>query len=357
MAENKAPVSITITPTSIVYAVVIVLIVWMLFYLKHLVLIVLTAIVIASSIEPAVVWFTKRKVARVWGVTFVYLIAFGVLFSVAYLLLPPVLNEAGAFISTLPNYLTTLNLNDLVSSDLIATTQRVVAGGPSLANTLFDLQRAFTSTGAGAFRAVSGIFGGVVSFFLIVLLSFYFAVQETGIDDFLRMVMPVKHQAYAVSLWRRSHHKIGLWMQGQLLLSILIAVLVYLWLTILTVPYALLIAVFAAIAELVPVFGSIAAGIPAVIMAYTTGGTTLALLAAGGYLVINQLQAHLIYPLVVKKVIGVPPLLVIIALIAGAELAGFLGVILAIPVAAVVREFLSDFEKSKSLRAAEAKNG
>jgi predicted PurR-regulated permease PerM len=356
MAE-KAPISITITPTSVVYAVVIVLLVWLLFYLKSLVLVVLTAIVIASSIEPGVLWFIKRGLARVWSVSIFYIVIFGFLFGVAYLMVPPVLSEAGSFLAILPNYLVSFNLSDLVSQDLITTTQRVVAGGPSLANTLFDLQKAFTPTGEGAFRAVSGIFGGVFSFFLIILLSVYFAVNETGIDDFLRLVMPVRHQAYAVSLWRRSQHKIGLWMQGQLILSLLIAVLAYLCLAIFQVPYALLLALFAAIAELVPVFGSIVAAVPAIIIAFGTGGISLAATIAVAYVVINQLQGHLIYPLVVKKVIGIPPLLVIIALIAGAQLAGFLGVLLAVPAAAVFREFLADFEKAK-YRAAEAeKNG
>ena len=347
MAENKGPVQITVTPSSVVYAVVIVLIVWLLFFLKHLVLIVLTAIVLASVIEPAVGWFIKRRIIRPVAVALVYLTIFGVLFGVAYLMLPPVLQESSGFLASLPNYLNRLNMTDLISNDLILATQRVVAGGPSLANTLFDLQQAFTSTGEGAFRAVSGVFGGFFSFFLILLLSVYFAVQETGIDDFLRIVVPVKHEAYAISLWRRSQKKIGRWMQGQLLLSLLIAILVYLWLTILGVPYALLIAVFAAIAELVPVFGSIVGAVPAVVVSYTAGGLPLMALALGGYAVINQLQAHLIYPLVVKKVIGIPPLLVILALIAGAQLAGFLGVILSVPVAAALQELVSDLDKHK----------
>lgn len=347
MAEGKGPISITITPTSVVYAVVVVLIVWLLFFLKHLVLIVLTAIVLASSLEPGIIWFMRRGVARVFAVSLLYLTILGVFFGVAYLMVPPILSEAGAFLATLPNYLTSFNLNQLISTDLITATQRVVAGGPSLANTLYDLQNAFTATGAGAFRAVSGIFGGVFSFFLIVLLSVYFAVNETGIDDFLRIVTPVKHQDYAVSLWRRSQQKIGLWMQGQLILSLIIAVLAYLILAIFQVPYALLLAVFAALAELVPVFGSIVAAIPAILIAFGAGGIHLALIITIGYIIINQLQGHLIYPLVVKKVIGIPPVLVIISLIAGAQLAGFLGVLLSVPVAAVLREFIADLEKAK----------
>lgn len=73
----------------------------------------------------------------------------------------------------------------------------------------------------------------------------------------------------------------------------------------------------------------------------------MALAVLGGFIVINQLQSHLIYPLVVKKVIGVPPLLVIIALIAGSQLAGFLGVLLSVPIAAALSEFVGDIQRSK----------
>jgi predicted PurR-regulated permease PerM len=147
-------------------------------------------------------------------------------------------------------------------------------------------------------------------------------------------------------------------MQGQLLLSLIVGVLVFLWLTILGIPYALLLAVFSALAELIPVFGSFIAAIPALALSFTTGGPTLLVLVAGGYLIINLLQANLIYPLVVKQVVGVPPILVILALIAGAQLAGFLGVLLSVPIAAAVQEFVHDVMKGKERELARmAKSG
>lgn len=353
-SRSNAPVSITITPGSVLTAIGLILGVWLLFFLKNLVLVVLTAIVIASSIEPAVLWFMRRRLHRIAAVALVYAIIFGFLFGVAYFLFPPLIEDTSDFVATLPQYFATLNIQSQLPSQLIATTQEVAkVDSTSLLSTLREFQNIFTSTGEGAFRAVAGVFGGVFSFLLILILSFYFAVQETGIDDFLRIVTPIKYQKYAVSLWRRSQVKIGLWMQGQLLLSLIIAVLTYLWLTILGVPYALLIAIFAAIAELVPVFGSIVAGASATAVAFTAGGAPLALLAAGGYLVINQIQANLIYPLVVKRIVGVPPLLVILALIAGAQLAGFLGVLLSVPAAATLQELVSDIEKAKLAAAKE----
>ncbi len=352
--KKDVGLTIHISPMTIVSGIAIVFAFWLLFYLKSLVLIVLTAIVIASAIEPAVRWFMRYRIIRPAAVALIYVIIFCILFGFAYLMFPPLIEETSGFVATLPQYIETFNIKDVVSNQFFTPSE--VSATASITDTLKEFQSIFTATGEGAFRAVAGVFGGVFSFFLIVLLSFYFAIQETGIDDFLRVVTPVNHQQYVIGLWRRSQAKIGLWMQGQLLLSLIVAVLTYLWLTILGVPYALLLAIFAAIAELVPVFGSLAAAVPAILVAGTFGGLPTALLAGGGYLIINQIQGNLIYPLVVKRVVGVPPLLVILALIAGAQLAGFLGVLLSVPIAAALQELVSDIEKSKrnEMRAANA---
>jgi len=143
--------------------------------------------------------------------------------------------------------------------------------------------------------------------------------------------------------------KLTWWFQGQLLLGLIIGILVYLGLTILQVPYAFLLAIFAAVFELIPVFGPILAAIPAVILGFVDGGLTLGFMTVGLYLIIQQFENHLIYPLVVRKVVGVPPLLVILALIIGGKLAGFLGVILSAPIAAAIIEFTNDVAKEKHI--------
>ena len=211
-----------------------------------------------------------------------------------------------------------------------------------------NISKTLSDTTGGVFTTLSAFFGGLTSFVLIIVFSFYFSVQETGVDDFLRVVTPIKEQAYVLNLWKRSQEKIGKWMQGQLILGIIVGILLYLWLVILGIPNALMLAVIAGLFELIPVFGQILAAIPALMIGFADGGVTALLLVAGLYLVVQQFEAHLIYPVVVKKVVGVPPLLVIIALIVGAKLAGFLGILLSVPIAAAIQEFVSDVERKKS---------
>jgi predicted PurR-regulated permease PerM len=185
------------------------------------------------------------------------------------------------------------------------------------------------------------------SFILIIVISFYLAVQDDGVANFLRIITPVKHERYIIDLWKRSQRKIGLWMQGQLVLGLIIGVLTYLGLSILGVQNALLLAVIAAMFELIPVFGPILAAVPAVAFGLIEGGVALGLLVVGLYAIIQQFESQLIHPLVVKKIIGIPALIAILALIVGAQLAGFLGILLSVPLAAVMMEYLGDVEKRK----------
>src|SRR5581483_7054911 len=164
---------------------------------------------------------------------------------------------------------------------------------------------------------------------------------------FLKIVAPLKHERYIIALWKRSQRKIGLWLQGQLVLAVIIGLLVFLGLTLLSVPNALLLAFLAGLFEIIPLFGPILSSIPSIAIALTTRGFTFALVVVALYIIVHQLENQLIYPLVVKKIVGLSPIISIVALIAGWEIAGFLGVILAVPVASVVIEFFDDYEKDK----------
>ena len=344
-------VTIAITPGTIVMAIAIGAAAYALWLLRDIALLVLTAIVIASAIEPGVAFFIRQRMHRILAVAIVYSTVFGILFLLTYFFLPPIIREAQSFIFSLPSYLTALGITPALAG---VPALEAGTGARSIIDTLLAYQSAFTDASGSVFRFLSTFFGGVFSFLLVIVLSFYFAVQSTGVEDFIRLLAPSKHEQYAVGLWGRAQRKIGLWMQGQLLLSFISGTITYVGLLLLGVPYALLLAVLTAILNLVPIFGSLIAGGLATIIAFASGGLTLAIGTAVLFLAINQFEGNVLYPIVVNKIVGIPPLLVILALLVGGSLAGFLGVVLSIPLAAAFREFLGDFERSKRLRAAAA---
>lgn len=346
--ENKTILSIS--ATSVAKAVLVLIAFYVAYLLRDLLLVFLAAVVIASAMEPMIEWFITRKFPRVLAVVLIYVSISALLVLSFYTLFVPLLQDFSDFLTALPGYLTSAELwKPLQSIGLNPS-----GGVPSFTSD-FSIQeltqrinRAISGP-EGVWGSFYALFGGALSLMLVFVISFYLSVQEKGIENFLKAVAPIKQQKYVVSIWNRAEKKIGLWMQGQLVLVVLIAVLVYLALSLLQVRNALLLAVLAGLFELIPLFGAILAAIPAVAIALADGGVSLALLVIGAYVIIQQFESNLIYPVVVKKVVGVSPIMVILALIAGAKIAGFLGVLLSVPVAAVLVEIFNDYSKGKKI--------
>ena len=345
-------INVTITSGTIIKAILAVILIIVLYYIKDIVLVVLTAVVIASSIEPAVNWCERRRIKRLPAAIGIYIIIASILAIFFIFFVPSLLRDAVTYLNNLP---ATININDLWNpireSGVIPSSSEIAS---NLGDKSFSIKSfietskfAISGTGEGAFKTASMIFGGVLSFILIIVLSFYLAVQEDGVGSFLKIISPIKHHDYIINLWKRSQKKIGYWMQGQLLLGLIVGVLVYLGLLILGIKHALLFASIAAVFELIPIFGPILSAVPAVLVALVDAGITQGLLVAGVYLIIHQFENHLLYPLVVRKIVGISPILVIIALVIGFKLAGFIGVILAVPIASAFMEYIADVEKHR----------
>lgn len=347
---------IAITTGSWVRGMVVLAIAYALFLVSEFVLVVIASVVIASAIEPVTGWAKRRNIPRLPMVLLVYIGSALVLAGLFYFLLLPLIGEMSSFIKTL-----TIYSNSVVSGGILSEmfrTQNLFGGldTPVLIRELSSYLNSLASfLSQGVFSSVSLIFGGVLNFMLILVLSFYLVVQEDGVSKFLKIVTPIKQEQYVIGLWRRSQVKIGLWMQGQLLMSTLVMILVYTGLLLVGIPHALLLAVLAGVFELIPLFGATLAAIPALFIAYISGGMNATLIVAGLYIIIQQLEGQLIYPLVVKKVVGVPPIISIIALVIGGTLAGFLGVLISVPVAAAIIEFISDLEERKIAQMSGAK--
>lgn len=376
MKNNDENISyIHITTGTIVRTLLVVVGFALLWFLRDIILIVLTAIVLASAVEPAVHFFVKHKVPfvqrnvpRLLALVLVYGMGMVSIIGTAYFFVPAMVSDISQLVRMLPS---AFDLSSIITPATNITAPNIAT--TALAPQVTELQRGLLESAnlldifksglesGGAIKSVSVFFGGVLSFILIIVLSFYLSSQERGIENFLRLISPVKSRSYVVDLWKRSQAKIGLWAQGQLMLGVVVGVLVFLIMTILGIPSALFLAVIAMMFELIPVFGPILAAIPAVSLAFINGINPLAhalavdpglkagLIVMAIYFVIQQIESHVIYPEVVRKIVGIPPVLVIIALIVGAKMAGFLGIILAVPITAILMEFLHDVAKERKI--------
>ena len=151
-----------------------------LWFLRDLVLILLTAIVIASAIEPAVHALMRRKVSRLLSVILVYLLVASVFFGIIFFFVPPVLDDAAAFFAQLPTTLSELDFGavtgGLLPDDIAATL--------SVADILREVSTSLGGSTGGAIATLSAFFGGIASFVLIVVFFFFFFFQETGVGGF-----------------------------------------------------------------------------------------------------------------------------------------------------------------------------
>lgn len=350
--KDDKVVQFTVTVGGLTKAAVAVALAAAVYALRDIVVVLLAAVIIAAAIEPMTrSLVTRWRLPRTLAVLVLYLATFGALAVMSYSFLPTIVAETRDLASRLPGYLQSIG------------TSQSVAGLPAVPTILEGLSQQIAQDGvAGSFfsgatfrifTTASAFFGGIISFVLVIVLSFYLAAQERGVENFLRIVAPAQSEAYVIDLWRRSQRKIGLWLQGQLLLGVVITFLTFLGLMIVggivdtPVPNPLFLAMLAGALELLPAVGPVLAAIPAVSLSSAAGGFPLGIAVLLVYVIVHQFESHILYPLVVRKVVGIPAVVSIVALVVGAELAGFVGMILSVPIAAAGMEVIADFERRK----------
>lgn len=351
MVEKKEITHISISTGTMIRAVMVVLAVFLLWFLRDLVLVVLTSIVIASFVESSVPYFKKIGVNRIFGIVILYVISLLVLAGLFYLFAPLLITEIYNFSTFISDYVPGFSFLSYFQNEQFA-------GAKDLVNTLsknfsvgslLSVSKAFIQNlSGGFFSTLSVAFGGIFNFILIVLISFYLSIQDKGIESFLRLVVPIQYDDYIVGLWDRSRRKIALWVKGQMLLGVVVAILIYLILSLLGIGYALLLSIVAGVMELIP-YGIWVALIPAFSFSFASEGMSSALMVMGAYIIVHQFEIFLFAPLIINKVVGLSPIVIILAAIIGFELGGAWGMLISIPMAIILMEFLSDIEKDKIL--------
>lgn len=319
-----------------------------LFYVSDFVVSLLVAVVLASAAEMPVKFMIKVGLPRVLAVAILFLTLILFVGTIALVFIPPIADDIARFIKTLPQILDSIRIfgKDMGFKDLsisISELSRDISKGEILT----ILKNAIFGT-SGFFVTTSVVLGGIINLILTFVLAFYLALEERGVHKFLRLIVPKKNEEYVEGLWIRAQKKIGLWMEGQILLSLFVSLLVYVPSLLLGLPYASLLAFLAFFGELIPMVGLTLATIPALFLAWTHGGIHLLWMTGLIYLIISQVESHIVYPRVMTKMVGVPSVIVIIALVIGAKLAGIWGVLLSVPVASILMELASDLEKKKS---------
>ncbi|HTX59440.1 MAG TPA: AI-2E family transporter [Verrucomicrobiae bacterium] len=177
----------------------------------------------------------------------------------------------------------------------------------------------------------------VATFVIIPMVAAYLLLDLPNLRQALFTLIPQRRRAATIELLHEFDMVVGGFIRGQMLVALCVGVLVTISLLVLHVRYAFLLGLLAAIGDLIPYVGAILAFIPAVASAWINNGPLNALIVAVVFIAIFQAEGHFIAPNVVSKQVKLSPFVVLLALLVGGDLAGLVGMLVAVPVAGVIR--------------------
>ncbi|MCX6781351.1 MAG: AI-2E family transporter [Candidatus Magasanikbacteria bacterium] len=318
------------------------------FYFAYLIrgslLLIFISFIIATIIQPWAVRGEKLKIPRAISVALVYLVALVLFAGIGWVLIPLFVREISQIAINFSGY---WDKAAILLPANIADTLKVAA--QNNLNAIADAAKTgLTITVSGIFSTVQRFVSIAGSFVIVIVLAYYFVVEEKALRRGFLRVLPVRFVSVTQRLLQNAQYWLGGWARGQIALSAIIGVCVYISLLIIGVPFAFALAVLAALFEFIPYAGPIFSGFFGVFFALTVS-PGVALFTAIAYYIIQFLENNLLVPKVMQKAAGVNPVLSFVMIMVSYEVLGIVGVFLGVPIAALIMAILEsvspDIEK------------
>ena len=329
--------TIEISSGTILRTIFLLVLLWFLFLIRDILLLLFIALIIVSAIDPVVDWFQRKKIPRALTVLAVYILALMVVGLAVSFLISPLVSEIRGLGENFPMFVEKISGYFSVARDFASSHNLQ----QQISNFSGNITDRFSQVGTNIFTGTISVIGGFFSFLVVLSIAFYMSVQEKGVKKFFSSIAPDEHGEYVMGLIDRIQFKMGRWLLGQLALMLIIFVIDYAGLLIIGAPYALILAILAGLLEIVPYVGPIISAVVAASISFLHGPVT-GLLVLALFAIAQQLEGYVIAPLVMKKAVGLNPVIVIVALLIGAKLGGVAGVVIAVPVATVISEVVND---------------
>jgi predicted PurR-regulated permease PerM len=290
---------------------------------------------IAVGLEPIVALLHRRNVPRGIAVLLVALGAVGVLVGFLATAIPPLVNEINDLVKLAPHYLEELNKRSSFLGHLNMKYHIVT-----------HLQKALTGGGVGTVTSgVVGagkvVLGAITALVIVVALTIYFMADLPRVTATLYRLVPHSRRARTGLLIDEVFSRVGGYMLGNIITSVIAAVGTLIWLEIWGVPYPLLLSVFVGFMDLIPIVGSTVAGVVVALVALTVS-LPVAIATGAYYLVYREAEDYLITPRIMRRTVDVSGLVTVIAVLIGGALLGIIGALIAIPVAAALKLMLEE---------------
>jgi len=301
------------------------------------------ALIISVLLNPAINLLKRLRVPRFLAVVFVYLAIFGALGFIIYLTAPMFIFEIQQFTQLLPQYFGKISpLFEEMGIEALGNLETFTSA----------LIGSLEKVSSGIFSAIAVFFGGVYSSIFILTIAFFLSLEEKVVERALVLFSPKRYEDYVLALFKRCQAKISGWFGTRILACLFIGVASFVIFLLFDIKYTFILALLAGVLNFIPYLG------PLVTAVLLFGFITLidswlkAVFVLIAFYVIQQIEGNLLTPILAKKFIGLPPVLVLVSLVIGGKIFGLLGAIFAIPVAGILYEFLRVFlEKRKEEKA------
>ncbi|OGF30549.1 hypothetical protein A2300_01690 [Candidatus Falkowbacteria bacterium RIFOXYB2_FULL_35_7] len=322
--------------TIIKFFLVILLIIF-LYLIRDLILILFVSLILSSALSPGVDFLTKKKIPRTLSILFFFLLFIAIAIAIITLIVPVLISQFSELLQSGPVYYN--KLQTLFSS--LQTFSAEHGQSDNFLKALNIFQSEISASAGGFIGSLFQFFGGIFSFVITLVLTFYLLLEENAIKRASQMIVPYKYHVFLSELINKIQKKISSWLKGQIVLSLLIGFFVFISMMTLGVKYALVLALLAFLGEFIPYLGPVLAALPAILVAFIDSPLK-ALFVFIIFVIIQQVENHILVPKIMQKAVGLNPLISILALLIGARLGGVMGVILAIPITTAIIVIISE---------------
>ncbi|MGE5396585.1 MAG: AI-2E family transporter [Chitinophagales bacterium] len=292
----------------------------------------LAGALLAYILFPLVKWAESRGVCRPLSVVILYIAFFTLIGLFFWYTVPSLAKELSALTRLIPGYMDSAHLavNHVHQMNLPVSIEKAMRMGVN------HLEKIGIQSVQNFINSLIGALGSILAVVFAPILAYYFIIDWEKIRDGLLSLLPISCHAQTMELLNQIDQVLSGFIQGHLLVCLIVGMATGLAAYILNIKYFLIIALISGIAELFPYFGPFLAAIPSVALALTDG-LKAAIYLGVAILVIQQLESNLLSPRILGNRVGLHPLSIVFSLLAGGELFGLWGILLAVPVAAIAR--------------------
>lgn len=321
--NERSPIKVEISHKTVIFTAAFLIGLWIIVQLKEIIIFLFLSSIVLSALLKPVEWLNIRGVPRVIATLLVYIAVIILFFAAFAVIVPPLVTQTTEFISRLPQIVSSVNnfliFNNIPTENLGQIITREVQ---NFAGNIIDISKAIVSS--------------IILLITLLVFTFYLILQWKSLVLLISSPFSGKKEKKVISVITKVEKGLGNWIRGQLALSLAVGILTYIGLTILNIPFALPLALISALFEIIPIVGPTIAAIPGILVGLSIS-SVLGLAAFAMYIVVQQLENHLIVPMIMSKVVGLQPPVVILALLVGAKLYGIGGAFFAIPLIVVAK--------------------